>query len=168
MNHWVMTFPYLMYLASVGMCSIHPQAGGDTLIKSDVAMGIAQVYLGSGTGYRTAISVNLDTSSLSISLSFNILLTLMIVMRLILHIRNVRKATGAPDKSNGLHTAAATAVTILIESYALYSITLLVYIVPWAIQSWVVAIFTGALGTVQVRAAFPFSDALPVLLSNHG
>ena len=140
-----------MYLASVGTCSSPPQAGGYTFTNiTDVALGIARIYYGSGMRYYTVTSANLDTSYLSICLSLNVLLTLMIVIRLMMHIRNIRNATGASDGSGGLHTAAATVVTMLIESYALYAGILLAYTISRAVNSWVIALLDEVLGAVQV------------------
>ena len=99
-----------------------------------------------------------NTAYFSISLSLNVLLTLMIITRLILHIRNIRKTIGAPDGSSGLHTAATTVVTMLVESYSLYAVSFLLYLVTWAIDpnSPVVDIFSKPLGHVQVRAVVAF------------
>ena len=80
----------------------------------------------------------------------------MIVVRLMVHIRDVRKATGALNGSTSLHTAAATVVTMVIESYALYAITMLPWVVTWAVESWVVTLFSGAVGSIQVRNVFAF------------
>ena len=154
-NHSAMAFPYLLYLASVGTCTSPLKAGGDVLITTtDVAVGIAHIYEFSAINVLTDTSMNLNTSYYSICLSLNVLLTLMIVIRLVVHIRNVRKVTGASDGSTGLHTATATVVAILIESYAIYAIALLLYIIPWVISSPVVALFSKALGTMQVRFVF--------------
>ena len=154
MNYWVMSLPCLIYLASVGTCPSPPQADSDTLTRAtDSAMGIANVYQLSGPLFGTITGTNIATSYYSICLSLNVLLTLMIVVRLAVHIRNVRKATGS---SGGLHTTTAAVVAMLIESYALYAITLITYIVPLAIQSPVVSIFNGVLGAVQVCAILTF------------
>ena len=168
MNHWVMAFPYLMYLASVGTCSSSPPAGSDMLTNTtDVVVGITRIYYDSGKKLLTVTSVNLDTSYSSICLSLNILLTLMIVIRLIVHIRNIRNATKASD-TGGLHTAAATVVMMLIESYALYAGVLLAYTISLAVDSWAVELFNTLTGAVQVRVVFTIRDAVLVLLSNHG
>ena len=169
MNHWVMALPYLMYLASVGTCSSSPPAGGDMLTNTtDVALGIANIYYSSGIRFYTVTALNFNTSYNSICLSLNILLTLMIVLRLVVHIRNIRNATEASDGSSGLHTAAATVAMMLIESYALYAGVLLAYTIPFALASWVVALFSGLIGTVQVRVVFTIRDAVLVLPSNYG
>lgn len=104
----------------------------------------------------TVTAIDLTVSYYSISLSLVVLLVLMIVIRLAVHVRNVQKATGASDGS-GVHTAAATVVSMLIESYALYAITLLLYIVSWADNSWVAALFNGACAVIQVRVCLCLS-----------
>ena len=81
----------------------------------------------------------------------------MIVTRLIMHRRNVRKVMGASGGAIGLYTAV---VTMLIESYALYAVAFLLYMVPWAIESWVLSIFSSVLGAVQVRGVFAFPEPL--------
>ena len=126
-------------------------------------MGIAHIYqnAGAGSNSATATVVNVDTAYYSISLSLNVLLTLMIVIRLIVHVRNIRKATGASNSSSGLHTTTAAVATMLVESYAIYAVTLLAYVVSSNFQAWVVALFSPAIGTIQVRAVFVPSPLLP-------
>ena len=117
-----------MYLASVGTCSAPPEVDSDMLTNvADVAMGIAYIYQGWGTRVDTVASIYFTTSYLSISLSLNVILTLVIVTRLVRNVRNVRKATGTSGGSSGLHTAAAPVAMMLIESYALYAATLTIY-----------------------------------------
>jgi len=119
-----------------------------------VAMGVAQAYFGAGAEVDVPTAINFNTAYLSISLALSALLTFMIVTRLVLHIRNVRKAIGASAGASGLHLAAATVVTMLIESYALYAVTLLIYIVPWALNSRVQLLFFAITGPVQVIAPY--------------
>ena len=119
-------------------------------------MGVADVYQGSGTRVYTAASDDFNTSYYSISLSLNILLALMVAMRLIVATRNIRKAAGAPYGSIGLNTTAATVAMILIESYALYAVALLLYMVPWAVGSRVNTLFSSALGSIRVCVVFNF------------
>ena len=129
-----------------------PQLVGDTLTNTtDVVLGVASIYYDSGARFFTLTSVDFSTSYVSICLSLNVLLTLMIVIRLLVHIRNLRKATGAPGGRSGLHTTAAAVVVMLIESYALYATTLVAYIIPWVLQSSSVNVFSEIIGTVQVR-----------------
>ena len=147
-----MAFPYLMYLASVGTCSSPPQAGFDALTNTtDVVLAIADTYEDSGTRYNTVTSTNIATSYYSICLSLNVILTFMIVIPLIMHIRNLRAATGTLDGSSGLHATAAAVVTMLIESCAPYAVTFMIYIIPWALYSPVAYLFPKVGSTMQVR-----------------
>ena len=78
----------------------------------------------------------------------------MIVTRLILHIRDVGKTAGALEESSGVHTVSATVVTMLIESYALYAVALLSYVVSWAVHSGVGSLLSALVGATQVRVDF--------------
>ena len=128
-----------------------PRAAADTLTNSiGTAMGIA--YICQQLKVEHSLTV-FGTSYFSICLALNVILTLMIVTRLILHRRNLRKAIGASDGVSGLYTAI---VTMIIESYAIYAATFLAYIVSWAVDSVFVAIPSKGIGAIQVRAAFIF------------
>ena len=152
MSHWAMAFPCLMYLASIGTCSSLQQANITTLTNNaDVATAIMYIYQQTAT---SALGEVFGISYFSISLSLNVILTLMIVIRLVLHRRNLRKVLGTSDGSSGLYTAIAT---MLIESYALYAIAFLLYIVPWALGSMVVTLFSPIIGPAQVCAVIGFS-----------
>ena len=85
------------------------------------------------------------TPYLSISISLNILLTLMIVTRLVLHTRNNRAALGASGGIGGLYKAI---VTVLIESCALYAVSSLLIVAP---KTSVVEAFLPILYETQVR-----------------
>jgi hypothetical protein len=115
---------------------------------ADVAMAILFLY-------ERLWRDNLSGSEIpyySISLSVNILLTLMIIGRLVLHNRNIRKAIGASSGHGGLYTAI---VTMLVESASLYAVVFLPSLVPLAVNSYVGLIFAIA-GEVQVCAVFSF------------
>ena len=158
-----MAFPYLMYLASIGTCSSPLYSGGGALTDTtDVVLGIVDIYYSSGMRNSTATNTNANTSYFSICVSLNVLITLMIVIRLIMCIRNIRNGIGASDGSGGLHTAASTVITMLVESYALYVVVALAYIILSAMDSWVVNLFGDALGASQVRIVFTIHD--PVLV----
>lgn len=131
MNYWVMAFPCLLYLASLGI-------------------GISWIYAQSTVNINLSTFIHTGASYYSICLALNVLLTLMIVARLVLHRRNVRNVVGTGDSTSSPYT---TIITIIVESYALYAITLLVYIVPYALDSWVVILFRGT-GVVQVIAPY--------------
>lgn len=99
------------------------------------------------TSHITA-AVNIGISYFSISFSLNMLLTLMIAVRLILHSRNIQKATGTPTKASGLYKVI---VTMLIESAALYAVAFIPYIVSWGAKNGVQYIFFPILTGAQVR-----------------
>ena len=148
------------------------QNRGDVLTNiTDVGTGIAYIWVESGPEGNTLPASKFGTAYYSTCLSLNILLTLMIVIRLVVHIWNIRKSLGASDGSRGLYTAAATAATMLIESYALYAVALLLFIVPWGLNSWVLVIFSKTIGQIQVRVTFVphrCATTFRTLLSNHG
>ena len=89
----------------------------------------------------------------AITLSLNILLTLMIATRLIRHSRNIRKAVGSAAGS-GLYN---TVVTVLVESCALYAVNSLLVIGPIGVNSGVQGIFTPILTYIQVRVMYTVS-----------
>jgi hypothetical protein len=109
-------------------------------------MGIVYIYNVSGPGWDTAASIGFSASYYSISLGLNILLTLMIVIRLILHRRNLRRVLGASDRVGGLYTAVAA---MIIESYAIYAVTLLGYTALWATGTWDDGILSGVTGSTR-------------------
>ena len=114
-------------------------------------MGILFVYQTSqpdGSIWE-AVAINFGLPYFSISISFNILLTLMIVIRLVLHGRNIHAATGSPAGIGGLYM---TIATMFIESCALYGVTSLLFIGPWAVGNHAADTFLPVLAETQVRA----------------
>jgi len=89
---------------------------------------------------------------LSISLSLNVLLTLMIVVLLILRGRNVRASMGSPDGISGLYKSIAT---MLIESSALFAVSSVPIVITWATTSPATYVFGSILAETQVRAFLP-------------
>ena len=83
----------------------------------------------------------------TISVSLNVLLTLMITIRLILYSRNIRGDMGARIGVSSLYR---TTVTMLIESSALYAVTSLLFIGLYAAHNYVSDIFLPVLAQVQV------------------
>ena len=122
---------------------------------TDTATGIVFIY---ETG-RPAdpITRNLDAMIyfgapyFTVSISLNLLLTIMIVIRLVLHRRNIRNAMGAAASAGELYKAT---VTILVESSALFVIAFLLFLGTWAARSFVQYIFLQILGQIQVRIIF--------------
>ena len=94
---------------------------------------------------------DLDISYFSISIALNVLLTLMIVIRLIRHDKDVRKALGTPTGISGLYKAV---VAMLIESSALYAVSSLLYIGLWGANNTVSDIFLQIFIAAQVRDFF--------------
>ena len=90
---------------------------------------------------------------LSISISLNIILTLMIVIRLLLRNRDIRAAMGSPAEIDRLYKAL---VTMLIESSALYAVSSFLVIGPWFAGYRDVITFWPVLTHTQV-SAFPGS-----------
>ena len=109
-------------------------------------MGILAIFSGLVTD-----QLRINLTYFSISLSLNILLTVMIVVRLVLRSRNIRTAMGCPAGISGLYK---TTATMLIESSALFAVCSLLVIIPWAVHSPVANAFTRILAETQVRA-FP-------------
>lgn len=104
----------------------------------------------------------------SISLSLNVLLTLMIAIRLIRHSKNIRHALG-PGTDGGLYNVL---VTIVVESCVLYAIISLVFMGAIGSQNQVQAVFGPSFITIQVRVVtspslFPLRN-FGTQLSNHG
>ena len=79
----------------------------------------------------------------------------MIVIRLTVHIRDVQKTMGASGGSRGLYTAVSS---MLIESYALYAVAFLLYLVLWTTDSLFLTTCSKVLGAIKVRATFPLSQ----------
>ena len=123
---------------------------------------IGSIAMGTAFFYQSLGPAGITWSGLpyySISLSLNILLTLMIVIRLTVHTRNTRTALGMTGIC-GLYKAV---VTMLVESCAIFAVSSLLVIGPWgAGQSPIVNFFLPILYQTQV-CAFPrlwYSDRL--------
>lgn len=121
---------------------------------TDTAMGILLLYRTSQpSSIWNSLAANFGIPYFSISASLNILLTLMIVARLILHGRNLRDAMGTPVRASGLYKAV---ITILVESSSIYAITSILFIGPWAAKNRASDIFLPILAEVQVRSVFSY------------
>ena len=92
----------------------------------NVGMGIMELYF-QYQGCPKAFSglLMFGVPYLSISASLNILLTLMIVIRLALHSRNIHAVTGSPVRIGGLCKEIST---MLIESCAIFTVSSLAVI----------------------------------------
>ena len=113
-------------------------------IVVDVATGILFLYYGSGQVGHVPSAI----PYYSIPLSFNLLLTLMVVIRLIVHTRNTRTVLGIA----GIGGLYKTTITMLIESCVIFAANSLLAIVPWAAgESPITNFFTFILSESQVR-----------------
>ena len=90
----------------------------------------------------------------SIALSLNVLLTLMLITRLVLHSKNIRSVMGTQDGASGLYK---TIITMLVESGALYAASFVLLVGSWAGQSLVELVTFQIIPEIQVRAIFPLS-----------
>ena len=121
---------------------------------TETAIGIVFVYEGSRPDsgiFLSAVINDFGFRYYSISFALNVLLTLMIVGRLFILNRRVRKVMNAPVKLSGLYK---TIVTALIESYSLYTVTILLFLGLWAAGNPFAGLFFAALIQVQVRPIF--------------
>ena len=112
---------------------------------TDTVTGILWSYHGAGQGPES-LGIYIK-AYISICVSLNVLITLMIIMRLALHSRNIRNAIGASPGLGGLYTAV---ITMLVESSALNAVGYLLYIVSNSPHKF---FFTPPLGEIQVGAA---------------
>ena len=114
------------------------------------------------TTYYPPVLPSLSLQYLSISVSLNVLLTLMIIIRLVLHDRNIRAVTGFRAGISGLYK---TVSIMLIESCALFAVNSLVVVVALVLANaslddinypgtCVLDIFFPILAEIQVRV-FP-------------
>ena len=78
-----------------------------------------------GTSIWKFVSFDFAVPYLSISISLNVILTLMIATRLILHSRNAGAAMGSPGGVCGWYK---TTITTLVESSALYAVSSLLVV----------------------------------------
>ena len=147
-----------MYLGSFGkhlvFCKINATLGADVI---DVVMGILTYNLAGSkdVSYSSAVT-NFGLPCLSITISLNILLTLMIVIRLILHTRNIRTAMGI----TGIGGLSKAVVTMLVESCALHTMSSLFVFAPWAAGYHDVMSFVPIFTRTQVRASLIFSQVV--------
>ena len=137
---------------------------------TDAALSIATTYYQSLKMDAVAwnsIVTRLGVPYYSISVSLNILLTLMIATRLIRHSRNLRSSIG-PATDGGLYN---TVVTMLVESCALYAVASLLFIGTLGGQSKIQGVFAPIFVNIQVRL-FYYSLSHTVILrtkpSDHG
>lgn len=116
---------------------------------TDIALGILLEYRTSQpSSIWNSLAADIGIPYFSITVSLNVLLTLMIVTRLVLHGRSFRDAMGTPARASGLYKAV---ITILVESSAIYAVTSLLFIGPWIAKNRASDIFLPVLAEIQVR-----------------
>ena len=126
---------------------------------ANIATGAARLYT-DAVPQIIAAFIDVPISYYSTCLALNTLLTLMIATRLFLHHRNIQNVVGNGDSSSRTYT---TIITIIVESCALYAATLLLYIVPWALDSYVLYISEGK-GAIQVRVIFIYPTYMMLIV----
>lgn len=119
-------------------------------------MGIAFTYMkpDNNPPETFAMAHDFGISYFSISLSLDILLTLMIITRLVLHNMAIRVA---PETPAGAIWTYKAIVTMLVESFALRAGSFLLFIGTWASGSGVEYLFFPILAATEVCTAFPCS-----------
>ena len=90
---------------------------------------------------------NFGVPYFTISVGLNVILTLMISIRLILHSRNIQGTMGPASRVSSL---CKTIVAMLVESSALYAISSFLFIGPFAAENYASDIFLPILAEVQV------------------
>lgn len=157
MNYRVLALPCLVYITSVGMWLTVSTVLTETSLANviDVATGIAWFYetlQPELLEHWTFVGARVATAYFSVSLSLNILLTLIIIARLLPH-NGVRSTMGA---SHGVGAFYRSIVTILVESCALYAISLLLYLGPHIAKDSISNAFYPILVEVEVRVVLLF------------
>ena len=139
-----------MYLATWGKCLSSPYAKNVFLVNIyDVATGVRLLYAQSQLVTQGAsLLLKSGNAYYSLALSLNALLTLMIIVRLILHERNIRSAMGTLHGVSGLYK---TIITMLVESGALYAFGTLLLLGTWASRSDAELVTIQILPEIQVR-----------------
>ena len=121
-----------------------------TALRSNVgniAMGIVLNYQSADPSLETSPWAGIPYYT--ISLSLNVILTLMIITRLILQARDTRTALGI----TGIGGLCKAVVTMLVESCALYAVSSLLVIGPWGANNPITNVFLPILNQTQVRAS---------------
>jgi hypothetical protein len=121
-------------------------------------MGIMLVYQTSqpDSSLWSPGAISFGLPYFSISVSLNILLTIMIVARLTLHIISIRNSMGTPVVASGLYHAIKAVVIMLVESSALYAVSSLLFIAPWGARSHLADVFWPILAETQVSILSTF------------
>ena len=127
---------------------------------TDTAMGILATFrmVHPHTAFDSTAQFGLMYFVLSLSLTT--LLTVMIILRLVLHARNIRNALGSRANASGLYK---TIVVTLVESYALYTITFIVLIVLGNLVDPLGLFFAPVFAGTQVSATLESLQSTAIL-----
>lgn len=114
-------------------------------------MGLMTLYKTSrpDSSLFSGITVSFGLPYFTISVALNVLLTVIIAWRLLLHSRSFEKAVGS---TSAITSMCRSIVTMLIESCALYAVASLCFIVPYAMSNYASAIFLPMLSRIQIIA----------------
>lgn len=152
MKYWIITFPCLMYVASVGVySSARKLIATPSANVNEKGMSIAFFYelaRPDSLFWNATTVFNFSKAFWSISLSLNLIIMVLIVIRLSIHHRNIRNAMGAPGGTGGLYKAI---IAMLVESFSIYAINFLLYTGPWIADNFAQYIFLPLLSQTQVR-----------------
>lgn len=123
-------------------------------------MGAIVLYKSSrpGSSLWSGVTVNFGLPYFTIECSLNIFLTLLIAGRLFYHSRNFSKLV--PDSKSP--TIYSNVITMVVESCAIYAVTSLLFIGPYAANNYASDIFLPLLSQVQVSfigSLFSFSHS---------
>ncbi|KIK65899.1 hypothetical protein GYMLUDRAFT_951611 [Collybiopsis luxurians FD-317 M1] len=124
--------PILLYLASIAF---------GILFLKQVGTPAQSPWLASG--------INFTIPYYALSLALNILVTLLIVFRLLLHRHRITRAMGSSHGSQY-----TSLVAIVVESAAIYSSFALAFLIPFGLNSPVAQLFLQALSLIQGATTF--------------
>ena len=141
-NYYIIIFPILVYLGATGTHSCSPRSAGK--LTRVLALAILELVTSFTPGgfFFGASSINFGTPYYSMTIGLNILVTALICYRLLGLSRIVRESMG--EENAKLYTGVAA---ILIESAAPYSLTGIMFLVPYARGS----LISVALGQVWAK-----------------
>ena len=122
-----------------------------TLAKiTDIGTGAAFTYVQPDENHPETFTAVRDfgISYFSVSLSLNVILTFMIIARIFSHNRGFQKVMGGPFRTAKIYNAV---MTTLVESFALYASSFLLFIATWASGKPIQNVFYQFLIAAQVR-----------------
>ncbi|CCM05255.1 uncharacterized protein FIBRA_07465 [Fibroporia radiculosa] len=113
------------------------------MLLASVALGLALLI--DMTGSSPFAFVNITLAYYVMSLSLNVIVTLLIVGRLLIYRRRMARVFGTKESSDYLNISA-----ILIESASLYSIFAVLFIVPFGLGNSLANVFLDSVSQVQI------------------